>query len=185
MEKNIFTTYEISKFCNVDLSTVINWVNRGRLKAYKTPGRHRRVKREDLLDFLKRYNMPVPKGFEGRYKVLVLDGDATVTRLVKRAFQKDRKRIDLRFSRDGFDGGKQIGIFHPDILVLDLKSRGIDGFKVCKNIKEDPATRRIKILAIGTNNRVDRKRIIASGADSFIAMPLDVENLLAHINKFK
>lgn len=182
--KNIYTTYEVSRLCDVDLSTVINWVNKGRLQAYKTPGRHRRVKREDLLDFLKRYNMPVPQGLEDRYRVLVLDGDATITKLVTKAFRKESDTIDLRFSRDGFDGGKQVGIFHPDILILDLKLRGIDGFKVCKNIKEDPETRKIKILAISRDNKkADRRRIIASGADSFMAGPFDAENLMAHIGR--
>jgi len=182
--KNIYTTYEVSRLCDVDLSTVINWVNKGRLQAYKTPGRHRRVKREDLLDFLKRYNMPVPQCLEDRYRVLVLDGDAAIAKLVTKAFRKENNTINLRLSRDGFDGGKQVGIFHPDILILDLKSRGIDGFKVCKNIKEDPETRKIKILAISRDNKkADRRRIIASGADSFMAGPFDAENLMAHIGR--
>ena len=57
---NIFTTYEASKHCGVTLATVINWVEHGILPAYKTPGGHRRIKKEDLIEFLKKYNMPIP-----------------------------------------------------------------------------------------------------------------------------
>ena len=56
----VLTTYQISKYCKVSLTTVANWDEQGLLPAYKTPGGHRRVKKADLVEFLKKYNMPVP-----------------------------------------------------------------------------------------------------------------------------
>ena len=44
-----YTTYQISKICSVSATAVINWINQGKLLAYKTPGGHRRVKKEDLV----------------------------------------------------------------------------------------------------------------------------------------
>ncbi|MBN1621258.1 MAG: response regulator [Endomicrobiales bacterium] len=60
----ILTTYQISKLCGVTLTTVTNWVENGLLPAYKTPGGHRRIQREDLLKFLEKHNMPVPDGLK-------------------------------------------------------------------------------------------------------------------------
>ncbi len=58
---DILTTYEVSKLCNVTLATVVNWIGQGMIPAYKTPGGHRRIKREDLIEFLKKYKMPIPE----------------------------------------------------------------------------------------------------------------------------
>lgn len=60
----VLTTYQASKFCNVSLTTVVNWQEQGLLAAYKTPGGHRRIKRHDFIEFLKKYNMPIPEELE-------------------------------------------------------------------------------------------------------------------------
>ena len=51
------TTFEISKICGVTLPTVANWINQGKLIAYKTPGKHRRVSKEHLVLFMKLYEI--------------------------------------------------------------------------------------------------------------------------------
>ena len=58
--KKIYSTFEIAALLNVGPSTVISWINEGKIEAFRTPGRHRRVKKENLLAFLKQYEMPVP-----------------------------------------------------------------------------------------------------------------------------
>lgn len=50
--KDYFTTNEIAGICRVTRQTVINWIKSGRLQAKITPGRHRRVMREELVAFL-------------------------------------------------------------------------------------------------------------------------------------
>lgn len=60
-EKEIYTSYDVSKLCSVTVPTVTNWVEQEILPAYKTPGGHRRIKREDLVGFLKKYEMPFPE----------------------------------------------------------------------------------------------------------------------------
>ena len=49
------TTYEISNYLHADLSTVIKWCELGKIRAYRTPGGHRRVRSEDFLAFLKHF----------------------------------------------------------------------------------------------------------------------------------
>jgi excisionase family DNA binding protein len=50
--RNYFTTNDVAKICSVTRQTVINWIKAGKLYAISTPGRHRRVIREDLLKFI-------------------------------------------------------------------------------------------------------------------------------------
>jgi excisionase family DNA binding protein len=62
LEKRDFVTINnISNCCMVSPSTVRRWINEGKLSAFKLPGGHFRVMYSDLIDFLKKYDIPVPK----------------------------------------------------------------------------------------------------------------------------
>ena len=80
MAKDFYTTHEISRFCNVYPTTVINWIKDGLLPAYTTPGGHRRIKKIDLVKLMKKNNMPVPDELakSGKNKVLVIDDDPKI-----------------------------------------------------------------------------------------------------------
>src|SRR5262245_35885100 len=84
MPKETFTTFEISRFCNVFVTTVANWIDEGKLPAYRTPGGHRRVMRRDLLEFMAKYNIPIPDDLSGDHetKVLVVDDDPDMIQIV-------------------------------------------------------------------------------------------------------
>jgi len=51
MAGKYFSTNDIARMCSVTRQTVINWIKRGKLKAVSTPGGHRRVPRQQLLEF--------------------------------------------------------------------------------------------------------------------------------------
>jgi len=78
-----YTTFYISKICDVYPTTVANWIDEGKLKAFTTPGGHRRVSADDLKEFLKKYNMPVPEKLfsNGKKKVLAVDDDKAVLKV--------------------------------------------------------------------------------------------------------
>ncbi len=56
---------DLAKICQVDPKTVHNWVDRGKLKAFRTPGRHLRFNRSDVATFLREHGFPVPAELEG------------------------------------------------------------------------------------------------------------------------
>lgn len=58
--KQVFTTGELSDLLHIHQTTVIDWVDKGLLTSYKTPGGHRRITRDALFKFLSDHNMPVP-----------------------------------------------------------------------------------------------------------------------------
>jgi len=59
MEKT-FSTAVAAKVLNVDLSSVINWIDKKLLRADRTPGGHRRIHIEDLAEFLRAHDMRIP-----------------------------------------------------------------------------------------------------------------------------
>ncbi|OGS21126.1 MAG: hypothetical protein A3J83_00705 [Elusimicrobia bacterium RIFOXYA2_FULL_40_6] len=180
----ILTTYEISKLCKVDLSTVIDWVNQGKIKAYRTPGGHRRVKLEDFYAFLKEYNLPVPSELNTVAKILIVDDEPQIVKIVSSAIKKISPEIRVESASDGFDAGKKIAEFVPGLVVLDLNIPGIDGFEVCKRIRGDQKLKNTKVLAItGYDTEEYRKNIFSCGADDYLSKPFNIDNLTNMIKK--
>ena len=169
-----------------DLTTVINWCKQGKLKAYKTPGGHRRVEPKVLLGFLKEYQMPVPPDLEektrGHLKVLVVDDENELRRVMVRALKKNLPEAQTYEARDGFEAGKLVLDTLPDLVILDLNLPGIDGFRVCANIREDDRLKETRILAItGQNTGEVRQRILRAGADDFLGKPFEVKDLVEKV----
>ena len=96
MEK-IMTVYEASKYCNVSSKTIINWVEAGHIKAYKTVGGHRRINQYDLEEFMKKQGIPIPKdeGEVSRKKILVVDDDPIIVETIVQALEEDEHGYEV------------------------------------------------------------------------------------------
>ncbi|NNK00835.1 MAG: helix-turn-helix domain-containing protein, partial [Desulfatitalea sp.] len=75
--EDTLTVYKASQLCKVSSKSIINWIEAGHIKAYKTVGGHRRIKREDLESFMTRQGIPIPKEepANARKRILVVDDD--------------------------------------------------------------------------------------------------------------
>src|SRR5262245_51866678 len=82
--KTIYTTQDVSRILQVNPRSVINWIDKNLLAAYRTPGGHRRIRREDLLLFLRKHQIPIPAIFlEDKFKILIVDDDEKVVELIR------------------------------------------------------------------------------------------------------
>lgn len=180
------TTFEISQYIHVDLTTVVDWCRLGKLKAYKTPGGHRRVQPEDFMEFLNKYEMPIPKEWidriQGRTKILIVDDEDEFRKTLRRVLETAFPQIQIYEAQDGFEAGKMALDYLPQLMILDLKMPGIDGFRVCSNIKKDERFEKTKILAVtGQDTDENRERIIKEGADDYLPKPFNVEMMIKKV----
>ncbi len=185
MIKNLFTTHEIAKFCSVDVSTIKNWINEGKLRAYKTPGGHRRINRKDLMQFLQDYGMPVPPQIkEEKIKVLIVDDNKDIVDIISRVLKKQKWGLKIEIAYDGYEAGVKVTSFHPDLMFLDIDLPGVDGYKILHNIKTNKSLAGIRIIAItGKNISETKERILSGGADIFLAKPLELDKLVSMVAK--
>ena len=55
----------VGRYCQVSKSTVLKWINDGKLQAFRLPSGHYRIDKEDFRDFLERYSMPIKEELFG------------------------------------------------------------------------------------------------------------------------
>ncbi|MEJ7727987.1 MAG: helix-turn-helix domain-containing protein [Polyangiaceae bacterium] len=126
-EPELFTASDVARFCQVDLKTIHNWADKGEIRHFRTPGRHLRFRRLDVLDFLRKYGYPIPDGLRlGKPKVVVVDADPAVLAAVRRALAR---RFDLVTFQEVFAALVAVGSLQPDALVLDVDVPGADGLR--------------------------------------------------------
>ena len=89
--EDTLTVFKASKYCNVSSKTIINWIEAGHIKAYKTVGGHRRIKRNDMEAFMQRQGIPIPdvEVDDERRRILVVDDDPIIVETIVQALEED------------------------------------------------------------------------------------------------
>lgn len=184
--KSVFTTFETAKLCHVSPLSIINWVNAGRLPAFRTPGGHRRIRREDLVRFMRDNGIPLADELRegsGRPKILVVDDEASIREVLSEHLTTRATTYEVLTAADGFEAGRLIATFRPDIVLLDLKMPGLDGFHVCRTIKADPETSNTVVIAMtGYHTPETESRILECGAMRCFAKPVEPSALSGYID---
>ncbi len=184
MIKNFYTTHEVSKFCNVYPTTVINWIKEGLLSAYTTPGGHRRIKKDDLMSLMKKNNMPIPEELNKATadRVLVIDDDPKILRMMQTILSQEELAVST--ANSGFQAGLLISSWLPDIIILDFLMPEMDGFEVCRNLKSDERTKDIPIIAVtDIKEAAEVKKMYTCGITDYISKPFKSEELVEKVKK--
>ena len=181
--KRSFTTSAVARMLGVVVQSVSNWIDAGQLQAGRTPGGHRRIEPEDLLDFLRKQGLAIPAELQpSPPKVLVVDDEEAVVSWVAAEIRAERPDIEVLAAHDGFAAGEIVGAERPDVVVLDLRMPGMDGFEVCRRIKAREDTRKTTVIAITAYpSPTVEQRILECGAEVCLTKPLEAGVLLKHV----
>lgn len=183
MAKDFYTTHQVSKFCNVYPTTVINWIKEGKLPAYTTPGGHRRIKREDVLNLMGKNNMPVPEELTkgNKNRILVIDDNPKILKLIKTILSQEED-LEITTACSAFEAGVVVSSWLADIILLDFLMPEIDGFEVCCRLKSDEKTRDIPIIAVTVLKEAkELKKMFKAGISDYISKPFKAPELLEKI----
>lgn len=117
-----------------------------------------------------------------RIKILIVEDLSVTVYLIKKHLEKFN--CDIYHSSDGVDAINKAKELAPDILLLDLMLPKMDGFEVCKRIKDDPNIRNTKIIVVSSkNSEEDVMRCYQMGIDDFISKPFSMTDLEKRIKR--
>ena len=179
--RRFFTTSEIARYCAVTNDGVLKWIKSSKLRAFSTPGGHYRISAEDFRAFLERFDMPVDESFfRGSRKertVLVVDDERDIRDIVRRLLEELDVDLKIEEAQDGYEASIKIGNLQPDLVIMDLMMPKVDGFQLCRSIRENDETRSVKVLAITAFPEQDNvKKMYDVGADLCLIKPLQLEH---------
>jgi len=176
--KNYLTPNEVAEMLMVSPVTVRQWAQKGMLKALSTPGGHRRYTKQHVELFARKHGISLLPPPHDNLRILIVDDDEQLSRYIYEVLSNHPEDIVMETAPNGFEAGCQIQTFKPDVVLLDLMMPGLDGFAVCKLLKEDPSSSSIRIIAMtGYHTSENVERVINAGAESCLAKPLNLEDL--------
>ncbi|MBV69896.1 MAG: hypothetical protein CMH52_00980 [Myxococcales bacterium] len=176
---DVFSTHSAAKYCRVTPMTIIRWIEEGRIKAYKTPGGHRRIMRGDLDEFCRATGIPIEwdtRINQGPKRVLVIDDDEQSVNSILDALldaEGDESMVTFKIAHtdNAFDAGMMMRDLKPEIIFLDLDLTGTDPVRLIASIRHDADLRDCRVVGIASeqtpaNMPVDRvlHRPLARGA---------------------
>jgi excisionase family DNA binding protein len=137
---------QVARFCGVDLKTIHNWVNKGKIPFRRTSGRHLRFRPLDVVDFLRAYEMAIPDGLRQiRLHAVVVDPDVETLAAVRRPLSR---RFEVAISSNVVDGLLAVATQLPDVLVAGDVSP-LDMRTIAARLEENEATRHVRVVPLG------------------------------------
>ena len=188
-EKGYLTTIEVADVVGVHQTTIIRWMEDGKLEGYRTPGGHRRFDPQVLRSFLEVHDLPGLERLEAldrapaarlsvekpsaeipRVQVLIV-GEPQIVRTFLRYFAKS-KLLEARGTSSGAKALITMARKSPQVLVLDLDLPALDGISVIEALREDAELAEVAVVVLsGKVTRKARKRFESLGVDSILEKP--------------
>lgn len=145
MDEQTCTTREAAKALGISVRTAQLWVEDGRLRAWKTPGGHRRILWESVNALLHEHERECGRTLVG-FDVLIVEDDQLQRTLVQAKIQEIGPEISVRTAYNGVEGLIKLGERQPQILITDLLMPGLDGFQMLKTLLNSPLVQPIQVV---------------------------------------
>lgn len=120
--------------------------------------------------------MLIGKGTEMAYKILIIDDDTELLKMLKKYLEI--KKYEIITAENGLEGINKIKL-QPDIILLDVNMPNIDGIEVCRRIRD-----KVDCPILFLTARVDEQDVVnglSSGGDDYILKPFRLKELDARI----
>lgn len=112
-----------------------------------------------------------------KQKILIVDDDENICELISLYLTKEF--YDTKMVHDGEEALRQFKEYQPNLILLDLMLPGIDGYQVCREIRQRSNTPIIMLSAKG--EVFDKVLGLELGADDYIIKPFDSKELVARV----
>jgi len=178
LSKNVMTTGEVARVCNVAPRTVSKWFDSGQLRGYRIPGsKDRRIPVDHLVRFMRAHGIPLNGLDAGQKRVLVLDGDDGLRETIAKALSANRG-FEVSTAASAFEAGAIAAEFKPHVIVVDVALPDVSPpsllrwVRSCENLHETALIG----MATGLSDH-DGQALLQQGFDAFLAKPFEIRAL--------
>jgi DNA-binding response OmpR family regulator len=115
-------------------------------------------------------------------RILVADDDPSILRLLQLNFELEG--YEVHTASDGEEALAKARASSPDIVVLDVMMPGMDGWEVCRRMKEDETMREVPVILLtALGQESERRRGLAVGASEYVMKPFDPDQLVQMVKR--
>jgi CheY-like chemotaxis protein len=115
--------------------------------------------------------------------ILIVDDNPSNTKLL--VFILSSRGYEVRTAASADEALSTLAVFHPRLILMDIQLPGMDGLTLTRQLKADPATRDIAIIAATAYAmKGDEQRARDAGCDGYITKPIDTRQLPIDIERF-
>ena len=119
---------------------------------------------------------------ERQGKILIIEDTESVILFVKDYLEVSGFSVSV--AMDGIDGVAKSKTLIPDLILMDIQMPGMDGFESLRQIRQDPHTRHIPVIAVTALAMMgDKERCLKAGFNEYISKPMSLKNLSQTIDK--
>jgi two-component system chemotaxis response regulator CheY len=173
---------DAARECGVAPSLLRGWLSRAGVFVSESPGQL--VERHDLIACLANRDLALPKTLEPWPKILVVDDQSDVVRMVYWTLEAAVPDAVVRCALNGVEALDQMADFRPHLVVTDLNMPGIDGLALCERVAAEHGVRGAKILVItGEKDPEVWDRARARGAAECLRKPFTPDQLAAGVRR--
>lgn len=113
-------------------------------------------------------------------KVLVVDDEKDIVDILKYNLERENE-FEILTAKDGREA-LELAALIPDLILLDIMMPEVNGFEVCKQLKNNPDTAKIPVIFLtAKENEIDEILGLEIGADDYISKPISPRKVLARI----
>jgi DNA-binding response OmpR family regulator len=111
-------------------------------------------------------------------RILVADDDPSILRLLQLNFELEG--YEVHTASDGEEALAQARASSPDVIVLDVMMPGLDGWEVCRRLKEDETMHSVPVILLtALGQEQERRHGLAVGASEYVMKPFDPDHLVS------
>ena len=182
--KDVLTTGEVARICNVAPRTVSKWFDSGQLKGYRIPGsKDRRIPLNGLIRFMKQHNIPLNGLHTGNTRVLIVDAERDIVAVIEKVLE-DEARYEVEVADNAFTAGVLAEKFRPHVILLDMHVKDIDARRVLEQIRASADLQLTKVIVMSSRlTEGEGADQTHKGFDAFLKKPFHVRQALNAIEQ--
>ncbi len=183
--KDVLTTGQVARLCNVAPRTVSKWFDGGQLRGYRIPGsRDRRIPKAQLVSFMKAHGMPLNGLDAGSMRVLVLDADTAVGELLDHDAFVVEKGLVVSTVNTAFEAGAAAESLKPAVLAVDVSLPDVCAAQLRRDLRAHADLESIKLIAMSASmSEAEGQRMLQAGFDAYIEKPFDARQFVDAIGR--